>query len=269
MAGSPAAGQFEYLHRIWAFRYFWYSLVRHDLNNRYKRSFIGIGWSLLKPISMTVIFCLVFGKLFDVKLDEYAPYVLIGMTVWQFLTEALLQGSQCMALASPYIRQQKVPLAIFPLRTVMGSGFHTLIAIGVALIVTLIFRGRLDPIGLLNLIPAFVILFLLGWCLAIIAGVVYTHFPDTKQILEVVLQILFYMTPILIPASAFQGRGRMLLVLEWNPITSLLALIREPIIHGLPPEWRHVGVSLGCLSIAAALAIVLLRRLERTMIFWI
>ncbi len=141
------AARASYLLRIWELRYFWFSLVRNDLDNRYKKSFFGIGWSLLKPIAMTAIFCVVFGKLFGVPIADYAPHLLVGMLSWQFIVESLQMGCASFALGSAYIRQQHVPLAIFPLRTVLGAGFHALVALALGLAVTLFFKGHLDPLG--------------------------------------------------------------------------------------------------------------------------
>ena len=263
--------QSAYLARIWKLRYFWGALVKNDLSNRYKRSFLGIGWSMLKPLAMTAIFCMVFGKLFNVPTSEYAPFVLIGVTFWQFLTETLVAGSHSLAAGSAYIRQQNVPLAIFPLRSVIGSAFHAGVALLVALGIALAFRGfeTLNPFALLCLGPAILLLFLLGWCLAIISSVVSTHFPDTRHMLELGLQILFYVTPILYKPESIEGQSRLIWIVEWNPLTSLRALVRVPILEGTPPAWHHIQISLLVLMTCAILAVVLLRRLERNLVFWI
>ena len=260
----------SYLLRIWELRYFWFSLVRNDLDNRYKRSFFGIGWSLLKPLAMTAVLCIVFGRLFDVAIEDYAPHLLIGMTTWQFFTEALLRGCNSFVLGRPYLRQHQVPLAIFPLRTVLGAGFHFLVALGLGLVITLYFRGFLEPAALLSLIPALLIIFFLGWFLAILSGVICTHFPDTNHLLEIGLQILFYVTPILYQPEVIANRGgKLAMLVEWNPITSLLALIRTPILNGAFPAVQHISISLLFLAVVGILAAALLRKMERTLIFWI
>lgn len=266
---SLLTDRLSYLLRIWQLRYFWSSLVVKDLNNRYKRSFLGIGWSMLRPLAMTCIFCVVFGKLFNYPLEDYAPFLLISMTTWQFFTESLLHGSFAFARCSAYIRQQPVPLAIFPLTTVLGSAFHSLVALVMAMGVTLYFKGTLDPFALLYLIPGLCVVFFLGWFLAIISGVVYTHFPDTNHLLEIGLQILFYLTPILYRPESFGNRAWLSLLVEWNPLTSIMALIRTPILEGSPPSAHHIGVSILLLLLAGAFAAFLLRKLERTLIFWL
>jgi lipopolysaccharide transport system permease protein len=263
------ATRFDYLGRIWTLRYFWFSLVLNDLSHRYKQSFLGIGWSLVRPLAMTFLFCVVFGQLFNLEVAEYAPHLLIGMTIWQFFTESLNQGCHCFANGGTYIRQQQVPLAIFPLRTVLGSTFHTLIALGLALIITLFFRGCVDPLALLNLIPAVVLLFFLGWALAILSGITQTHFPDTQHILEIVLQFMFYLTPIVYRIESLENRTRLSWLVELNPMTSILAMFRTPIMEGTPPSIHHVSISMLVLFGAGISAVLLLRKMERNLIFWI
>src|SRR5262245_37842713 len=87
--------RFDYLSRVWRLRYFWFSLVRNDLSTRYRRSFLGIAWSLVRPLMMTAVFCLVFGNLFGRPAGEYAPFLLLGLTLWQFVVESVLQGCEC------------------------------------------------------------------------------------------------------------------------------------------------------------------------------
>jgi lipopolysaccharide transport system permease protein len=268
MEGSMT-NQLDYIARVWKLRYFWFSMVKKDLDARYKKSFLGIGWSLLRPLAMTFIFCVVFGKLFNYPLEEYAPFLMVGMTTWQFLTECMIQGSFSFAQGGAYIRQQQVPLAIFPLRTVLGSGFHFLIALFVALGVSWYFKGQLDVVALLYLIPAMVLLFLLGWALAIVSGVLYTHFPDTTNLQEIGLQILFYITPIMYKPESILGRHRLTALIEFNPFTSLLAIVRTPVLEDTAPSMYHILFSVFVLVIVGSTALILLRKLERTLIFWI
>jgi lipopolysaccharide transport system permease protein len=113
-------------------------------------------------------------------------------------------------------------------------------------------------------------LFFIGWALAILSGVIYTHFPDTTQILEIGLQILFYVTPIIHNREIVARRNYKLAILvDWNPLTALLALIRTPILEGTLPDTGDILMSFSFLAVVGFLAVVLLRKLERTLIFWI
>lgn len=263
------AERVDYFNRIWQLRYFWFSLVLSDLRNRYKRSFLGVGWSLVRPLSMTLVFCLVFGKLFNLSITEYAPFLLVGMTLWQFITESLTGGCQTFTSAGAYIRQQQVPLAIFPLRTVLGISFHTLIALSLALLFILFFKGIDNPLALVSLAPGLILLFLFGLFLSIISGLFYAHFPDTQHLLEIGLQILFYLTPVIYRTESLSGRDRLVQFLEMNPLTSLLAIFRSPLVDGAFPAGHHWQVALLLVGCTGVLALMALRKLERTLVFWI
>src|SRR5438094_5352333 len=121
---AAASSWLEYGRRIWQLRWFWYSLVQNDLQTRYRHSFLGIGWSLARPLGLTLIFCLVFGRLFQIPFQDYAPFVLVGLTLWQFITESVNSGCRTFHTGAGYIRQRAVPLAIFPLRTALSAAFH-------------------------------------------------------------------------------------------------------------------------------------------------
>ena len=118
-----------YLYRLFELRFFLFSLVKNDLNTRYRRSFLGIAWSLARPIGMTTVMCIVFRTIFNLPLEEYAPFLFIGIAVWQFIVETMMSGCTSFMVGASYIRQQPIPLALFPLRTVLVIGFHAAISL--------------------------------------------------------------------------------------------------------------------------------------------
>ena len=149
---------------IWKCRYFWLSLVNMDLRRRYRRSALGVGWSLLHPIAMTTILCIVFPKVFGgVSVQEYAPSVLVGLCFWNFITSTTLLGSQCLITGERYIRQYPAPMAIYPLRTVLGSSFHFAMALGLVLAMRFTFIGFSGMLSFVSLIPTLLLIFVLGW----------------------------------------------------------------------------------------------------------
>jgi lipopolysaccharide transport system permease protein len=101
-----------YVRSMWILRYFWLSLVWMDIRSRYRRSVLGIGWSLLHPMAMTLILTIVFSTLFKLPMADYAPHVMSGLVCWAFLQTCVLGGSHCFFQAESYIRQVPAPLAI-------------------------------------------------------------------------------------------------------------------------------------------------------------
>ncbi|MCS7044834.1 MAG: ABC transporter permease [Gemmataceae bacterium] len=266
---EAAPPSLAYLRRIWQVRWFWYSLVANDLQTRYRHSWLGIGWSLARPLGLTLIFCLVFGNLFDIPLRDYAPYVLVGLTVWQFIVEAATVGCRSFQTGAAYIRQHAVPLAIFPLRTALGAAFHLAVALGLGLLVTWLFHGFGKPAVLLTLVPSLLLLFFLGWSVATVCGLLQTHFPDTCYILELLLQFAFYLTPVIYRPTTLRGQERFSWLVDCNPLWSVVEMIRQPVVQGQPPALFHVAVSAAFVAAVTLLAILALRRLERTLVFWL
>ena len=149
-----------YVLQIWACRWFWYSLVRMDLRARYRGSVLGMGWSLLNPIAMTVIFCTVFATLLNQDIHFYAPYVMAGIAVWNFFLHSTLEGCQCFLRAESYIRQYPAPMAIYPLRNTLSHGFHLVLATFLVIGLTLALRGWpgfLPILSVVGSIPIFLV----------------------------------------------------------------------------------------------------------------
>ena len=266
---ATTAPSLAYFQRIWKLRWFWYSLVENDLQTRYRHSFIGIGWSLVRPLGLTLIFCVVLSRLVQIPPRDYAPYLLVGITLWQFIVENTTIGCRSFQAGAAYIRQQAVPLAIFPLRTALGAAFHTGVALLLGLAVSWYFRG-FDNLAVLPVVlPALVLLFLFGWSMGTVCGLAQTHFPDTCYMLELLLQFTFYLTPIIYRPTTLQNQPGLSWVVDCNPLWSLMELIRRPVLYGQLPPLYNVVVSVVFVAFMVGLALWCLRKLERTLVFWI
>ena len=256
----------SYVVGIWKCRHFWWSLAQNDLRTRYRRSFLGIAWSLLQPISMTAVLCVVFQSLFNQNIKEFAPSIMIGMCFWNFITACTLQGGQCLFQGEAYIRQYPAPLAIYPLRTALGASFHFGMSLLVVLALRWGFLGFDNLKTLIAVVPALLLMFVLGWSLAALSGFLTAYFPDMQHLSEVALQILFYATPIIYPASMLRSKGLGLLV-DINPIACILQLFRDPILAATFPSMRTLGIACLTVSVLAGSAMLTLSRLQKTIIF--
>jgi lipopolysaccharide transport system permease protein len=294
-----------YLQSIWRCRYFWLSLVKMDLRTRYRRSVLGMGWSLLHPIAMTIILCVVFQRLMKPSggVADYAPYLLCGLATWNYIVSSTQQGCQCFFLGEAYIRQYPAPLAIYPLRTALGALIHFLIALAVVIVLVggvrwlrpnsgvpprpAVAAGAAQsaagaaegqgprgapatwPQRLLALgwlIPGILLLFLFAWAAALLAGCANVYFQDTQHLCDVGFQILFYVTPILYPREMLQSGGMGWLA-DCNPLTALLDLIRTPVLYAVPPSLFTVSVASLSLVVMVGGAILTLARCQRQLIF--
>lgn len=265
----------SYLAAIWRCRYFWLSLVKNDLRTRYRRSVLGMGWSLLHPICMTAILTAVFYKLFDQNeqpITDYAPYVLAGLAAWNYILTVVNHGCHCFFLGESYIRQYPAPLAIYPLRTALGGTVHFLLALLVVVLFSWYLKGFQNVPALVSLVPTVFLLFVFAWSAAVLAGVANVYFQDTQHLTEVGFQMLFYATPIIYYDKLFDKllqRSKLGWFLNLNPLVPLLRLVRQPILDGKVPSLENFAVAVMIVLVTLVAAGWTLSRLQRRLIFYL
>jgi lipopolysaccharide transport system permease protein len=259
----------QHLTSIWSHRYFWSSLVVMDLRKRYRRTTFGIGWSVLQPLMMTVVFCVVFGAWFhNQNWRQYAPYFLAGTAIFGFIRSSVTAGCQTFFGNEHYIRQHPLPLTVYTLRTVLGEGIHYLI--GQCLMIVAVFAllaGKrlavLETIWVL--VPSLLLLFLFCWSISIIASFLSVYFHDISQLSDVIFQVMFFLTPIVLPVENFTGRLSLLLTL--NPVVPFLQIIRTPLLEGkVPSAWAFEKAAL-IVMVSVGMAMAMTASLQKKLIF--
>jgi len=256
----------EYLVAMWRCRYFWLSLARNDLRTRYRRSVLGIGWSLLHPVVMTLVLCTVLPLLLAVPVKSYVPFLFSGLIFWNYLVSVTSTGCQCLFQAEAYIRQYPAPMAIYPLRNALAGTVHFLISLPVALLLSWHFSGVTNPWALISLAPTVTLYFLLVWSTATLAGLANVFFPDTQHLCEDGFQILFFVTPVMYD-RAILGRVQLDWILKYNPLVHLLQLLREPVLDGRVPPTSAFVSSAVVVAVVMGLAISSLVVFQKRVIF--
>jgi ABC-type polysaccharide/polyol phosphate export permease len=255
-----------YFGAMWRCRYFWMSLVKIDLRTRYRRSVIGLGWSLLRPIAMTAILYYAFRHIFRPADQNYAAFLLGGLVVWEYIMTATKQGCHCFFQGEAYIRQHPAPIAIYPLRTALGETVHFLMALCVVVGLVWYLSGFANLPLLLTLLPTLLLLFVFAWSLALIAGFANVYFQDTQHLADVGFQILFYLTPIIYPLESL-GTGRLGMIARCNPVIPFLELVRKPIVEAKVPDPMMYAQAIVTVLITGTVATLVCHRAQRQLIF--
>jgi ABC-type polysaccharide/polyol phosphate export permease len=257
-----------YCAEVWKSRYFWLSLVKMDLQTRYRRSMLGIGWSLLHPVASTLVLCVAFHEIFHTPVRQYAPFLMAGLAWWGYVSGVTLRGCQCFVEAESYIRQHPLPMAVYPLRTALGGMFHFIIAISVVLAMTWCFRGFTNLHALPVLVVSLTLLLVFGWAVAVLAGYVNSVFRDIQHLSEIGFQILFYLTPIIYPPESLAST-RLGEMVKYNPLVSFLTIVREPLLYGRVPALATFGAAATVTLVATAAAMLVLGRLQKRVILYL
>ncbi|HLJ92057.1 MAG TPA: ABC transporter permease [Gemmataceae bacterium] len=259
-----------YIAEVWRSRFFWLSLVKMDLQLRYRRSMLGIGWSLLYPLANTVVLCVAFHEILRISqpVREYVPFLMVGLTWWGYVSGVTIQGCQCFVDAESYIRQHSIPMAVYPLRTALGNMIHFLIALTIVIAMVACLNGVRNGLALATLPFSLVLLLVLGWAVSVLAGYINTAFRDIQHLLNIGFQVLFYLTPIIIPPTDL-AQTKLGQVVEYNPLVPFLAIIREPVLNGrVPSLGTFVSATVTTLVIATA-ALLSLQRLQKRVVLYL
>ncbi|OWK44469.1 ABC transporter permease [Fimbriiglobus ruber] len=257
----------QHLKAVWLFRHFWLSLVKMDLRSRYRRSVLGIGWSVMHPVLMSVVLVVGFGHVMMAnKYLEYGAYLLCGLCVWDFIRGSVVGGCTSLISNEAYIRQCPLPYGIYTLRTVLGTGVHFLITLTVVVVLTAFLTGTANSfLGLRFVLPTLPFVFLFCWGAATVMAFITPYFHDMKHLIEVAAQFFFFVTPIMLP---FKGLPPWLQEFEqYNPVHIYLELIRAPLLSGEAPSLALYGQGITLGVVVAGLGACMIAWLQKKIIF--
>jgi ABC-type polysaccharide/polyol phosphate export permease len=248
-------------------RFLFEQMVRRELRQKYKGSALGIAWYLVNPLVLMGAYALVFKVLLDVAdIPDYPIFLLAGLIVWVFFSQALMAAAPSLVLNAPLVRKVRFPRETIP-AAVATVQLVTFLAMLVLLVpVALIVRDSLDPA--LLLLPVIVVfLFCLVLGLSMLVAVLHAHFRDVEPVLAAGLLPWFFLTPLFLPVDDFPGIGDHELIgdlLEWgNPVAPFVESVRTILWAGEAPDAAHLIYVAVVGVVALAVGAVAFRRLER------
>jgi ABC-2 type transport system permease protein len=214
-------------------------LVKRDITARYKRSVIGIAWTMLNPLGMMIILTVVFSNLF-VTVEGYAAYILSGLILWNFFAQSSVAGINSVVWGGDLFHRIYFPRSIFAI-SALGTGIINLLLALVPFILVSIVVGKPPTIYFVLIIIPMVLLamFTLGLTLIIVSlGV---RFPDIVEMYNnIILLAWMYLTPIIYPVDILPSW--LLSLLKFNPLFHLVNLFRELLYYGRMPSLQSVGI---------------------------
>ncbi len=239
-----------------------WEMVTSQVKLRYKRSALGFGWSLLHPLLMMTVFTVVLGR-FPRLADLPVPYhifFLSGYLPWTFFATALQSGQASLVANASLVRQVAFRQWLLPVAAVCANLVHAVLALGLFVLYLGIHPAVHWHAGLLWLVPLMLLqtAALVGLSLALSALVV--SFRDLGPLLEVLLTLLFYLTPVFYDFSIFgAGDTALVTLLKLNPLAALLACYRAA-LFGQPLPMASLLYVLLCTVALLALGARVFRR---------
>lgn len=256
--------------------YLLYNLVSRDFKIRYRRSVLGVAWSMLNPLLMMIVLSLIFSNIFRFQFDAYpyAIYLLLGQVFFTIFQDGTNGSLRSIIDASGLIKKVYVEKIIFPTEKVFFAVVNFCFSL-IAVTLVLFFFGMVPSWKIIAL-PALLVLlvvFTLGMSYLISSLTVF--FRDIEHLWGVMTTLWFYLTPIFWPYDALAGNGLnwVYTIIQLNPMYHFVACFRQ-MVTGVPlPSDIGVAAELGLCTVFAvvtfAVGLITFKKLEKKFILYI
>lgn len=243
----------------------WWLLGVGDIRQRYARSMLGQFWITLSMGIFVIAIALVYGVLFNQQTKDYLPYVAINFVVWTLIAGILTESSSVFVQAESFMRQAALPKTVFVLRLLIRS-FVNFAHNAVLIPLVLLYSGVmptwtwvLAPIGLVLIAVA-------GFFTILLFGVLCTRFRDLPQIIQNLVQIAFFVTPVMWPSAIV--KNRMPIIVDYNPFAAFLNVVAEP-MRGIVPSASSYLLALGSIALLGVAGYLLFARFRARLVYWL
>ncbi len=242
----------------------WGMLGWQDVRQRYRRSILGPLWLTLSMGIMVGGLGYLYGDLFKTPLDDYIPYLTGGFVAWGLISTVIIESCSVFVAADGFIKQLRLPFSLYVYRLIWRNlivFFHNgLVFVVVALVFKLVPDWRLAW-----LLPGLLIVTYTGFWLGLVLGSISARFRDIPQIISSLIQVVFFMTPIMWKPELVTERP---VFVQENPFFHFVQLIRAPLLG------EEIGretwmMTLGCSAVGSLLAFLFFVRVRRRIAYWV
>jgi lipopolysaccharide transport system permease protein len=248
---------------LWQYRDLLLTLSAHRVKVRYKQSVLGIAWAVLQPLSLMLIYTLVFSIVAKIPTGG-TPYPVIaftGLLIWSLFSTALTSSTTGLVSHSHLVTKVYFPREILPLTYVVAAVFDFVVA--TAVLVGLMVYYRVDPsINLIFVLPIITILVCFVISMALIFSALQVRFRDVGVAMPLLLQLWMFATPVVYPLSAVPERFRTLYSL--NPMVGIVDNFRTVVVHGVAPDSQTLLISALISLLLLPLSYVYFKHVEAT-----
>jgi lipopolysaccharide transport system permease protein len=241
-------------------------LVVRELKVRYKRSVLGLFWTMLNPLLLMIVYTIVFTTVMPVPQHNFSLFLLSALLPWLFFSTAVLQGVTSVLMNQGLIRKVRLPQAVFPLAVVGGNLVNLVLSFVPLLALMLVLRQPFTS-AMFFLPVAVLLLTIFTSGVTLLFATLTVFFRDVRHLAEVMLQVLMYLSPVLYDLQGLGDRKLwwfryFRIFLAANPMTYLIDLVREPVYYGRVPDAFTLLMAAGCALVSLVFGFAVFSRLE-------
>jgi ABC-type polysaccharide/polyol phosphate export permease len=255
---DPIRHIYQYRELIWA-------LALKELKIRYKRSFLGFLWALLNPLLQMVVLSLVFSTILRMPIPHFAIFLISVLMPWTFFAQSLSYAADSIVNNSDLIKKVRVPKIVFPVAALTSNMVNLLLSLIPMLIIVIVLHSPVYVTWFYLPVPLLA-LTLLTLGLSLILATLNVYYRDVSHILQIILQIWFYITPIIYPIEAF---GKYQWLLKLNPVLYALNGFRMAVYKGALPSMQSIAASFVCGAVALMIGYAMFRRNQDDFVYYV
>lgn len=219
-----------YIQNFMKFKPLLIELTGRDIKIKYRRSVLGVAWTLLRPLMMMIVLSVVFSNLFRFQIENFPLYILSGQVIFNFFNDASTTGLNAIIGAKALIKKVYVPKYLFVISRIFSSIINLFASFTALLLVMLALRADMHYIAFLSFIPLVLCaVFSLG--VGLFLSAVTVKFRDIMHLWSVFTTALMYLTPVIYPMSILPDW--MYKIVNANPLTNYLVMFRDVMLNNM------------------------------------
>lgn len=252
------------LRELWQYRDLFYTLTVHRIKVRYKQSVLGLAWAILQPLSLMLIYTVIFSVIAKVPSEgvPYAVFAYAALLPWTFFSSSLTNATQGLVSHSQLVTKVYFAREILPLTYVSAAIFDFAVA-STFLIALFFYYGVGLTTYALYAIPIMILLAAIATAFSLFLSAMQVRFRDIGVAMPLLLQLWMFSTPVVYPLSAVPQRYRGLYAL--NPLVGVIENFRRAVLQGVQPDFNSLAISAIAAAILLPLAYLYFKRVEATM----
>ena len=216
-------------------------LVERSIKTRYKRSILGVAWTMLNPFLTMIVLTVVFSQVFRFSTENYPIYVLSGIMAWNFFSSTTTAAMGEMVWGGGLLNRIYVPKAVFAVAALGTAAVNLGLSLIPLFIIALFLRISFTP-AMLAMIPAVVFMGMFSLGIGLLLSTAVVYFADMLPVYDVLLTMWMYLTPIIYTIDILPPA--VIPLFKLNPMYVMLEIFRQPLMNGIVPQWDIWGLAI-------------------------
>jgi ABC-2 type transport system permease protein len=250
---------FRYRELIWA-------LALKDLKIRYKRSVLGFLWALLNPTLLMIVLTIVFSTVMRMNIPHYAIFLLSALLPWTFFAQSMSYAVESVVSNGDLIKKVAVAKLVFPMAAVVSNMINLLLSIIPLALIVLVMRHPFHVTWLFIPVPLLALMIFTAGA-SFLFATANVYYRDVSHIIQILLQVWFYVTPILYTIDIFPAKYHW--IFKLNPMIFALNDFRLAVYNGKLPELQSIMASFGCGLVALLIGFGVFRKYQSEFVFYV